>query len=485
MTTTTAVLNQRVAIDETNATYKDILSDLQCNILSGHGRSHTHYFFLRFGSLEAQKVKSLLRDLAAGKAFGERRDSGLESELSSRARRLQGREPWADSFLANGAKDYSCNILLTAACYNSFLRRLTIPSDGAFKAGLENRDQNLSAALKLNDHLPHTRRPFEALYMVSYNPEEVDWPSDRTLIGRYLAERVEQVAEVEGYVLRHPQRGYPIEPFGYRDAVSQPLFYVKDLESRRGFEGSAATQTGVRWSSLAPLSLALVHDPNGSYDYSFGTYVAYRKFRQDVYGFYAQAEALAAATSAPSLSRDEIADRLIGRRVDGHPLDPSDNYNDFSYSEQSICPRHAHARKMNPRNGDVGNHRIIRRATVFGPRLRRRPDGRPVLRDERVVHATGRPDVKEPSAKQSDDVGLMFFCCQANIAEQFEFIQGRWANDPNGGADTVIGQMPLSRPEKNKIGLNQSGLKYAYKPVVQLLEGEYFFAPSLSFFTTL
>jgi hypothetical protein len=79
MPTTADVLNQRVAVDETVQIYKDILSDLQCNILSGHGRSHTHYFFLRFGNRNPTEVKNFLRDLAAGKAFGTAGTGSLES----------------------------------------------------------------------------------------------------------------------------------------------------------------------------------------------------------------------------------------------------------------------------------------------------------------------------------------------------------------------------------------------------------------------
>jgi deferrochelatase/peroxidase EfeB len=130
---------------------------------------------------------------------------------------------------------------------------------------------------------------------------------------------------------------------------------------------------------------------------------------------------------------------------------------------------------VNPREGYALGHRIVRRSTVYGPRYERKEDGRPDL-------DKGDPAVRYAS-EFPDGVGLMFFCCQSNIAEQFETIQGQWANARAGGADAVIAQMPQG--ELNKIGVNGSGIRFPYQPVVELLEGEYFFAPSISFFSKL
>jgi deferrochelatase/peroxidase EfeB len=137
---------------------------------------------------------------------------------------------------------------------------------------------------------------------------------------------------------------------------------------------------------------------------------------------------------------------------------------------------HAHARKVNPRDGYARGRRLVRRSTVYGPTLARGADGRPERDEKGELTAKNR----ELSAQ---GVGLMFFCCQANIEDQFEAVQSLWANDLHGGADTVIGQVPAG--EQNLIGLNGSGVQLPYQSVVRLIEGEYFFAPSIRFFSNL
>ncbi len=462
----TAKLTDRNPLDESALENEPLLGDLQCNILSSNGRPNTHYFFLKFPNGAA--AKGVLRALASAKELP--RGLKLESEAGSRTRRREhlaaatpkGREPSA----------FSANLLLSARCYNEFLGDFTTPPDAAFRQGMATRDGSLGSAVKLNDPpVSEEASPVHAVYVVGYDPEAADWAAVKSEIITLLRSADVSVREEAGYVLRHPTERYPIEPFGYRDAISQPLFFKADLAARRKYEGAAATVEGGRWSSFAPLSTVLVPDPNGDTDQSFGTYIAYRKIKQKVDFFYDQATQLAQQLADPALSRDDIADRLIGRQVDGTPLDQSPDLNNFTYPSNSACPMHAHARKVNPRNQYVGNRRIVRRATVFGPKLRRDVQGRPAI------------PTKPQEGETSGDVGLLFFCCQANIAGQFEAIQAQWANNASAGADTVIGQLPPST--KNKIGFNGSGLKFDYEPVVKVMEGEYFFAPSIKFFSRL
>lgn len=481
-----ALLERREPIDEADRNYHPLLGDLQCNILSSHGRPNTHYFFLHFNESDPGPVRALIRRVSLGQLDDVPPGLGLQSELRSRARRARG-AAWATGALGIEPVTFSTNLLLTATCYKYFLGRPTKPveeafADAAFLGGMAGRDASRPQGTKLNDP-DFAQRGFDAhaLYTVGYDPEEVRWPAVRGGILQFFAKNGVKVREEAGYVLRHPQRGYPIEPFGYRDSISQPLFYAHDLRSRQTFEGEAASMSDGKWSSFATPSVALVQDPNVASEQACGSYVVYRKLRQNVAGFYEQAARLARETVAlrhgDPLSTEEVADRLIGRRVDGHTLDPGDSYNDFTYPNQSVCPAYAHARKVNPRDGYARGRRIVRRSTVYGPRLRRRADGRPMLYDGLPMQVAS-----EQGGFAADDVGLMFLCCQASIVDQFEAIQGLWANKLHGGADTVIGQ---TGDQENRIGLSGSGLRFHYDPVVELLEGEYFFAPSLPFFFNL
>lgn len=464
-------LTDRVPLDESLADHRELLDDLQCGILSGHGRPRTHYFFLSFTG--ADQAVRVLKALANGEVLG----SKLESELVSRGRRKE----WLAMKAAAGASapptppvGFSTNLLLTARCYTQFLSKAEPPSDAAFRDGMTGRDgKRSSGAPKLNDPASlWPGPPIHALYQVGYTLDAPSWDEAHAAIVAYLQGEGVSYAERAGYVLKHPTESYSIEPFGYRDAVSQPLFFKDDLAAQIPDEGAAATVQGGAWSSFASLSLVLVPDRNGTTPQACGSYVAYRKLKQNVDLFYNQAQLLAGEVSTPAnpLSRDDVADRLMGRKVSGWPLEPSLNYNDFNY-ERGVCPAHAHTRKVNPRDIYSREQRLVRRSTVFGPRLVRTTDGRPDV-----------PARSEDPSMALEDVGLLFFSCQARIAEQFEFIQANWANSLLSGADTVIGQLPADT--KNFIGLNRSGLRLEYRPVVAVQEGEYFFVPSISFFVS-
>jgi Dyp-type peroxidase family len=465
-------LSDRVPLDESNEEHRNLLTDLQCNILSSHGRSNTHYFFLRFS--EASAARRVLRALATAEDLT--KGLKLESEASSRHRRL-ARMAAAKQGRREHSEGYSTNLLLSSLCYTELLADFVVPPDEAFKQGLAARDETIGPAIRLNDPPAVKRAPrVHALYTVAYDVSTEAWETTRQhILGLLRAHQVE-VHEERGYVLRHPdpdpRKAYPIEPFGYRDAISQPLFFQKDLEARVKYEGAAATVAEGKWSSFAPLSLVLTPDPNGGSAHALGSYVCYRKIKQKVAAFYEQAarisEGLRQQPNAIPLEPDEVADRLIGRHVDGEPLDANGgNFNDFKYPANSACPMHAHVRKVNPRDQYVENHRIVRRATVFGPKLVRERTGRPSI------------PVQLEAGERAGDVGLLFFCCQANIAQQFEWLQGFWANQLNPVADTVIGQ--VAEGARNFVGFNGSKRFFDYDPVVEVMEGEYFFAPSISF----
>ena len=91
--------------------------------------------------------------------------------------------------------------------------------------------------------------------------------------------------------------------------------------------------------------------------------------------------------------------------------------------------------------------------------------------------------------KDAGAVGLIFICYQADIKDQFEFLQRRWANNHSfskggTGLDPVIGQdggpqeandhpnwtTRYGSDERRRVGFGEH---------VRLRGGEYFFAPSI------
>jgi deferrochelatase/peroxidase EfeB len=115
---------------------------------------------------------------------------------------------------------------------------------------------------------------------------------------------------------------------------------------------------------------------------------------------------------------------VVGRFEDGTPVatDTKANgkrENDFAYSiddpNGNKCPFSAHIRLVNARRSSVEEkaHRIARRGITYG-------DPAPWGEDLDALPEKG--------------VGLLFQCCQADLANQFEFLQkASGVNDPVTG----------------------------------------------------
>jgi Dyp-type peroxidase family len=264
-----------------------------------------------------------------------------------------------------------------------------------------------------------------------------------------------------------PRGTLVIEHFGYQDGVSQPLMIQQDIDneiSRRG---------NTHWDPGAPLSMAMVQEPEGGY----GSFMVFRKLEQDVRAFSGALDRFAAQSGR---SAAELGSMAVGRFKDGTPavptvtVDPAADPNDFHYDQDpagSRSPFHAHVRKTNPR-GDVPRvigapaeferaRRIVRRGITYG----RRPD------------LAGGGVTEQPAT----GVGLLFMCFQGNL-DQFAIQQeGSDSNDfvqAGVGVDAVIGQnsAPLAQTWPS-----DGTETFTMANFVRMVGGEYFFAPSMAF----
>jgi Dyp-type peroxidase family len=478
------LLANNAPVNENDPNYDALLAQLQCNILSSHGRRQSVYFFLNLPDQPAA-ARKLCKSLAHGDWPGAPARVALRAERDFRTERaavlIQKRnKSFNRATLAEAP--FAVNLLLSASGYRK-LGDLNLPEDSAFGRGLIDNEIANPLSPKLNDRAGVRLVPGlgpDALYIVAAHPEQ-DLTLVKDAVRKYLGQQL--LLEREGRVLVHKtssDSSYTIEPFGYRDSISMPRFFAADLAELEVIEGAAATPREGKWSSYAPLSRVLVPDPNVAGD-ACGTYFAFRQLRQHVADFYRQAKQLADVSGG---NASEIADGLVGRRLDGTPLVAShSNINDFNYEDApSICPAHAHIRKVNPRDSWSAKHQIVRRATVYGPALERETNGRPRFQNGDVV------PVEKGISPTTVDTGLLFLCAQSDITQQFLVLQANWANATSGGADTIAGS--VAPGQTNKIGIAVpgqpfTGLNYDYRPVVEALGGEYFFAPSLTFFSQL
>ena len=180
-----------------------------------------------------------------------------------------------------------------------------------------------------------------------------------------------------------------------------------------------------------------------------------RHLEQDVRGFW---QFMDRAAGSVASDRDKLAETMVGRTLEGDPLVPAKDKNDFTFDgdENGLrCPFGAHVRRANPRTADYPAgvhagldklinqlalqprkfrddliastrfHRILRRGREYGPGL-------------------SREDALRPAPPADPERGLHFICLNANISRQFEFVQNAWLmnskfNGMSGESDPLLG----------------------------------------------
>ncbi|MEZ5726867.1 MAG: hypothetical protein R3E48_01995 [Burkholderiaceae bacterium] len=186
--------------------------------------------------------------------------------------------------------------------------------------------------------------------------------------------------------------------------------------------------------------------------------------------------------------RERFAARMVGRWRNGTPLirspeRPLDNLaeeNDFFYLPTDPhgyrCPIGAHVRRGNPRdalaNADAGLD-----AAGSLERARR----------ARIIRR-GRPYYAEDGS-----VGLHFICLNANLRDQFEFVQANWINGAAFAGlvdevDPLIGALPghlkrTKQSDSREFTIQQAPYPHRVSGLpdfVQVVGGGYFFVPSLN-----
>jgi Dyp-type peroxidase family len=419
-----------------------ILYNLQANILKAHGRDEAYHLFLRFTGDNTDRAKAWIQEYAQD-----------PHHVTSATKQIE------DANKRREKPKYSGGLLGCLFLSAEGYRKLGFKVDEfeeSFKKGMkdggdyvigdpevkriENKDP------ECDDWQLEYRGKIHAMLLLAQNDNEKIYPSLEKTVEE-IKESLKNIAEVfceRGRRLFNKE-GEDIEHFGYRDGISNPTFATKE----------------------ELMSDLLARDPLADDDNCYGSYLVFRKLKQDANMFKDQVCELSKKTI--NKNRALTGAQIVGRFKDGTPVtDPyslqESDPNDFNYNDDDgrRCPLHAHIRKTNPRDGRERGRRIVRRGIPYGKR-------------------------------GDDDVGLLFMCYQNSIHDQFEFIQRYWVDNPNfpprdteddppTGVDPLIGQdetkqqwrTAYDKPEADKVSFPFGGH-------VTLLGGEYFFAPSLTF----
>jgi Dyp-type peroxidase family len=316
------------------------------------------------------------------------------------------------------------------------------------------------------------------------------------------------------------QRGYrpkaDTEPFGFRDGIAQPAIAglagrgVPTGEFILGYPNhydvippTAIVPGGLDPHGVLPRLANPYHGGDASRDLGrHGSFVVYRKLQQHVGLFWRtlRDESIRQRGAADPGFMIWLASKMVGRWPSGAPLvetadrdDPVRAEHDaFEYRgdpDGFACPIGAHIRRALPRD-DLKPypaeqsrhmseaHRILRRARVFGPQLF----------DPALFRGSGDRDALASLEDDGQARGIHFFCVNASIRSQFEFVQQTWCNNPSfgglsGNKDPIVGDHARAGEPPTRMVIPGPAGPVRTNPLprfVTVRGGAYLFMPSLT-----
>ncbi len=535
--------------DDGKKDLKLLLQDLQGNILQSHGRTYSIYLFLHFDKNQQEPTKKWIAYFA--KEY-------VVSAITQRKQREEYKKNNVENLFVNFSLSFNGYEALGLDAKAKF-SKLCGPIDENGNKFFNNNNPFMQELDTKLDELNYKKCGFEpeykqekyeihAVILLAHSAPDALWKQTNEIIENIGDKNIKIIKREVGLLRRKEinNKEVPVEPFGFPDGISQPLFLKTDFEKVKNME-----KGDPKWDPSANLRVGLNVDPFGKQfkeretgdEYSFGSFLVYQKLEQDVEGFNNKVTELACeleteGTDCPREKTEQLVRAYsMGRfREDGRPVAIYSNlvsheesgielnYNDFNYGKANEfreesrwkCPFHAHIRKVNSRARednvyDQGNYqdspekqrmrRIVRRGTTYGlPKENHASLLSQSTKEnlERYKYLSEKLGVELQEGKE----GILFFCFQSDIEEQFERLQ-QYANSQEFGpvnsvefgADPIVGQIVgqngdqtplLSQKWPREWGKPDSGdLEFDFFGFVTPRGGEYFFTPSLSFLKSL
>jgi Dyp-type peroxidase family len=466
------------------------LENIQGNIVAGFNKDHTSYLFFALPDEPAQArawLDHLVDQVATAQEVKQFNDL-----FRVIRRRRRGREGVVEAAWMNLA--FTHDGLLKLGVVGSELSQF--PKE--FRDGMRSRSKEIGDVGDSHpDRWPNGlgTRTIHALMIVAADSVE---DLDREILHfvRHAASHGVSLVFQQDAMARSDAPGH--EHFGFKDGISQPGIRGLTASSYPGGSDGDSSQRDVVGGGEFVLGYPREQPPDRDEDplspqpewTNNGSYLVFRRLRQDVKGFQ---DFLIAEAAKQRTSVDLVAAKLVGRYRSGAALvgagnaveDPGmknrevlgkDVINAFVYStdpQGTDVPRAAHIRKAYPRDQEAvatelrERPRILRRGLPFGQSFR---DG----------HPPESPFGANP--RFPNDRGLCFVCYQRSIRDQFERIQCTWMNrdavpEKGDGVDPVASQAAPPRLFRYPGGaVDPTSLDTHW---VTTTGGEYFFSPSI------
>lgn len=444
---------------------KPNFSDIQANILKGHGRDNVLCLFINFEGEPFEirhwvntniapyitSTQEQIDDAATYRALrASQQNHKLEDKAKEQLDKLQAKLVIGFYFSRFGYEKFGNN-------------DERYEPDPAFQRGMKHSETRRILNDQRSDywHINY-RQDIDAMILLAFDEDRPELLSKQQKAFVNFLQRLKDLKdptarflfEERGINLRSDD-GFAIEHFGFADGVSNPVFL-----NERG--------------QLIDDSWNNVLRQKGK---SHGSYMVFRKLEQRVKDFHEKVKELHGLGIPKSYAEAQI----IGRFRNGSPLTLSDQPiprkgkgqigwdEQFDYlndADGHKCPFHAHVRKSNPRDQkhSRGKDRTIAR---------------------RGLPYDDRPEGSTHDANEG--LGLLFICFQDNIADKFEFIQADLMNNlqpppDESGLDPIGGQILRGVPAQKwrpHYGKGKSA-DFLFRNVVWLKGGEYFYAPAIS-----
>ncbi len=507
--------------------------DIQGNIIGGFHKDHQMMVFLKITQVTA--AKQWLRSIEPYIATAAEVIKFNDLFKATRHRRA-GQEGTVRSTFMNIAFTYDGLKKLTPEAEQF--------TDAAFKAGLHQRSASLGDPTNPN-------APGHPSHWVIGGAHNV--PDVVVIIGSddspRLAETVKWLeSSLCGLTVMYKQAGATLpgalaghEHFGFKDGISQPGIRGRSPEAPYAFitprENPKNPQQGKPGQDLLhagefvfgyptqigkpdPQHKGLNINPGdcstaGPAWSRNGSYLVFRRLRQDVKGFraFVQHTAVGLSRSNPAfagMTLEKLGAKFVGRWASGASIvndpdrDHPDHSEDLDFEFEAEpnpkdakglrCPFAGHIRKAYPRDTERGTfinesatqtHRLLRRGIPFGKTF---VGGCPV-HPSRLLERLADLLSYFSSEPIDRDRGLLFLAYQTSIERQFEFVTNLWVNNPNfpednSGHDPILGQSqdPTTRDRTMVLQAeNPANTAIVNLPTDWVIPtgGGYYFSPSI------